>query len=285
MPAPMTLSSQPTLEYQSDVHDDALDSPIPAVKPSKKGIATHPKWHFTNDQLTQLLPELRSARDKAMVIVGAYVGFRISELLSWRLSDVLDADNSIKDVVVVESKRLKGGRHVPKPPTQPEGHPDLCCCADCKRLRGELAPKTRRPPDDRAVFLSAGAKRALQPVIDLLAKTRTGLTDRSRFVFESRKHGKDGSSSKGISRQQAWYVIKTASRRAGLAHLERIGTHSLRKSAARRFLEASGNDMSKTAAFLGHRNPATTSAYILHDGFELFQSMQVMSDTMFANVA
>jgi integrase len=187
-------------------------------------------------------------------------------------------------VVVVESRRLKGGRHVPKTPTRPEGHPELCCCADCKRFRGELPPKTRRAPDDRAVFLSAGAKRALQPVIDALAKTRTGLTDRTRYVFESRKHTRTGES-KGISRQQTWLIIKTAAKRAGLAHIERVGTHSLRKSAARRFLEASGNDMAKTAAFLGHRNPATTSAYILHDGFELFQAMQLMGDAMFANVA
>jgi integrase len=261
------------------------DSPTPALKrPSRKGVPTCPKWNFTNEQLTQLLPELRNVRDKAMVMVGAYVGFRISELLSWTLDDVLEVDGSIKDVVTVDSIRLKGGRHVPKPPGRPEGHPDLCCCPDCKRFRGELAPKTRRPPDDRAVFLSAGAKRALQPVIDALAKTRTGLTDRSRFVFESRKHDTQGNS-RPVSRQQAWFVIKTAARRAGLAHLERIGTHSLRKSAARRFLEASGNDMSKTAAFLGHRNPATTSAYILHDGFELFQAMQRMGDAMFANVA
>jgi integrase len=103
-------------------------------------------------------------------------------------------------------------------------------------------------------------------------------------VFEPRKHTKDGGS-KGISRQQAWFMIKMAARRADVAHLERIRTHALRKSAARRFLEASGNDMSKTAAFLGHRNPAMTSAYILHDGVELFQSMQVMGDRMFAAVA
>jgi integrase len=103
--------------------DEATDSPIPAVKPSKKGIATHPKWHLTNEQLTQLLPELHSARDKAMVLVGAYVGYRISELLSWTLADVLDADGCIRDVVTVESKRLKGGRHIPKAPARPEGHP------------------------------------------------------------------------------------------------------------------------------------------------------------------
>jgi integrase len=260
-----------------------LEAPKPK-RPSRKGIPTGAKWHFTNEQLTQLLPELRNPRDKAMLLVGAYVGFRISELLSWTLADVLEPDNSIKDVVVVESRRLKGGRHVPKPPTRPDGHPDLCHCPDCKRFRGELPPKTRRPPDDRAVFLSAGAKRALQPVIDALAKTRTGLTDRRRYVFESRKRTTTGES-KPISRQQAWLLIKTAATRAGLAHIERVGTHSLRKSAARRFLEASGNDMAKTAAFLGHRNPATTSAYILHDGFELFQAMQRMGDAMFANVA
>jgi integrase len=262
-----------------------LEAPTPKPKPpSRKGLPTGAKWHFTNEQLTQLLPELRNPRDKAMVLVGAYVGFRISELLSWTLADVLEADNSIKDVVVVDSKRLKGGRHVPKLPTRPDGHPDRCHCPECKRFRGELPTKTRRPPDDRAVFLSAGAKRALQPVIDALAKTRTGLTDRTRYVFESRKHTTDGGS-KPISRQQAWLIIKTAATRAGLAHIERVGTHSLRKSAARRFLEASGNDMAKTAAFLGHRNPATTSAYILHDGFELFQAMQLMGDAMFANVA
>jgi integrase len=259
----------------------------PASKPkrlSRKGIPTGAKWHFTDEQLNMLLPELRSKRDKAMVLVGSYVGFRISELLSWTLADVLEADGTIKDIVTVESKRLKGGRHVPKPPTRPEGHPDGCCCPDCKQFRGELPPKTRRAPDDRSVFLSPGAKRALQPVIEALAKTRTGLTDRSRYVFESRKRDAQGNS-RPVSRQQAWYVIKAAAKRAGLAHTERIGTHSLRKSAARRFLEASGNDMSKTAAFLGHRNPATTSAYILHDGFELFQAMQRMGDAMFANVA
>jgi integrase len=253
-------------------------------RPSRKGIPTGAKWHFTNEQLTQLLPELRNRRDKAMLLVGAYVGFRISELLSWKLSDVLEEDDSLKDIIVIESKRLKGGRHVAKPHVKPEGHPDHCYCPDCKRFRGELPTKTRRAPDDRAVFLSAGAKRALQPVIDALAKTRTGLTDRSRFVFESRKHTKDGGS-KPISRQQAWFILKMAAKRSGLAHLERVGTHSLRKSAARRFLEASGKDMAKTAAFLGHRNPATTSAYILHDGFELFQAMQLMGDSMFANVA
>lgn len=284
---PMQIEAQRTLEYTplDESRDSLPRTPTPHRKPrlSRKGVKVGAKWHFTNAQLTLLLRELNNVRDRAMVLVGSYVGFRISELLSWTLDDILDPDNSIKDVVVVESKRLKGGRHVPKPPARPDGHPDGCCCKECQRFRHELPPKSRRPPDDRAVFLSAGAKRALQPVIDQLAKTRTGLTDRSRYVFESRKrrHGQ----SSHISRQQAWFVIKQASKRAGLAHLERIGTHSLRKSAARRFLEASGNDMSKTAAFLGHRNPATTSAYILHDGFELFESMQKMGDDMFDSVA
>jgi integrase len=72
-----------------------LEAPTPQPKPpSRKGIPTGAKWHFTNEQLTQLLPELRNPRDKAMVLVGAYVGFRISELLSWTLADVLEPDNS-----------------------------------------------------------------------------------------------------------------------------------------------------------------------------------------------
>jgi hypothetical protein len=59
-----------------------LESPASKVKrPSRKGIPTGAKWQFTNEQRTQLLPELRNPRDKAMLLVGAYVGFRISELL------------------------------------------------------------------------------------------------------------------------------------------------------------------------------------------------------------
>jgi integrase len=173
-----------------------------------------------------LFPELRTRCDKAMVLVGAYVGFRISALLSWTLADVLETDGRIRDIVVVESKWLKGGHHVPKAPTRPEGHPDLCCCPDGKRFRGELSPKTRRAPDDRAVFLSAGAKRALQSVIDALAKTRTGMSDRSRSVFERRKRDAYGNL-RPVSRQQAWFLIKTAAKWAGLAHLERVGPHSL----------------------------------------------------------
>jgi integrase len=146
---------QRTLDLQS------MSKPHQKRRLGRKGIPTGAKWHFTNKHLTQLLSELRTIRDKAMVMVGAYVGFRISELLSWTLADVLDADGNIKHV---------------------------------------------------------------------------------------------------------------------------IGTHSLRKSAARRFLEASGNDMSKTAAFLGHCTPATPSASSLHDGFELFQAMQGMEDTRCANV-
>jgi hypothetical protein len=153
------VAPQRTIDLGADTPDDRHDSlprmPAPHKKPhlSRKGIPTGAKWHFTNEQLTQLLPELRLVRDKAMVLAGAYVGFRISELFPWTLADVLELDNSIKEIVIVESKRLKG------------------------------------------------------------------------------------------------------------------------------------KDMAKTAAFLVHRNSATTSAYILHDGFELFQAMQVMGDAMFANVA
>jgi hypothetical protein len=89
-----------------------------------------------------------------MVLVGASVGYRISELLSWTLADVLDADGCMRDVVTVESKRLQGGRHIPKAPARPEGHPDLCCCADGKRFRGEIPPKARRATLVKITFTS-----------------------------------------------------------------------------------------------------------------------------------
>ena len=68
---PMHLEAQRTIDLESDAHDDTQDSPIAPVKrPSKKGIPTGAKWHFTDEQLAQLLPELRHARDKCMVLVG-----------------------------------------------------------------------------------------------------------------------------------------------------------------------------------------------------------------------
>jgi len=50
-----------------------LDLQPSAPKPkrlSRKGIPTGAKWHFTDDQLTKLLLELHSRRDKAMLLVG-----------------------------------------------------------------------------------------------------------------------------------------------------------------------------------------------------------------------
>jgi integrase len=260
-PSILELSAQRTLE---------LATPS---KRSRKGLNGGSKWEFTEDEVQKLLKVLPNLRDQVMVRLGVYLGLRISELLSITVADCTEANGDIKDVLIIPSCRLKGGKE-PKPKvyTRPEGHPDLCYCRECKLARGELQPKPRRKPDDMQKFLSPQAKRLIQRLLDRLAKTRTGLSDRSRYLFESRKRASDGHS-RPVSRQQAWFAIKTAAKRAALPYLARIGTHSLRKSFAMNTLRAT-NDMRKVMAGLGHRAQMVTENYVRNNSRQMYEALQ-----------
>lgn len=66
-----------------------------------------------------------------------------------------------------------------------------------------------------------------------------------------------------MSRAQAWTILKDAARLAGL-DVERVGSHSLRKTFARKMWESPrvGGDMAKMAKLLGHRNYNNTLRYL-----------------------
>ncbi len=64
-----------------------------------------------------------------------------------------------------------------------------------------------------------------------------------------------------ISRQRVNQIVKATARRAGLRS-EMITTHTLRRTAARRFYEASGFDLDETAKVLHHGSPTTTRVYL-----------------------
>lgn len=76
---------------------------------------------------------------------------------------------------------------------------------------------------------------------------------------------------RAMSRAQAWAILKEAARRAGL-DITRIGSHSLRKTFARRMWESPcvAGDMAKMARLLGHRNYSNTLRYLefLDDSLE-----------------
>jgi len=64
-----------------------------------------------------------------------------------------------------------------------------------------------------------------------------------------------------ISRQRVNQIVKATAKRAGL-RAELITTHTLRRTAARRFYEASGYDLDETAKVLHHGSPTTTRVYL-----------------------
>jgi hypothetical protein len=60
--------------------DEVLDTLIPAVNPSKKGVNIGAKWEFTDAEISRLLDVLPHLRDRVMLRLGCYLGYRISEL-------------------------------------------------------------------------------------------------------------------------------------------------------------------------------------------------------------
>ena len=194
-----------------------------------------------------------NSRDKIMVRLGAYLGLRISELLSLQISDVTDVRRRYPRNHHDPECQIEGWERYAAESLRATG--GACAkaaeCRDCKLFRKELFPKPRRKPDDVQKWLSPEAQGLVRALLDRLAPTRGGLEDRSRYLFESRKRDGNGQS-RPISRQMAWWRIKTAARAAQLQYLSRVGTHSLRKSFAMNIL-GQGGSMRDVMIGLGHQ--------------------------------
>jgi len=78
-------------------------------------------------------------------------------------------------------------------------------------------------------------------------------------VFLSRQGGVP----RAIDRSVAFRVMQAAARKADLA--DGIGTHTWRKTAAKRAYEASGHDLIAVSRMLGHRSILTTVDYLSWD--------------------
>lgn len=173
--------------------------------------------------LTQALETRHRHRDRLFLLLAVTTGFRVSELLTLRFSQLLTPKSQVAKEITVARRSMKGG-HGPR----------------------AKAVRSRRVP------LNETARSAVETCLATMPVRPAGGT----FVFLSRN-----GDNRPITRCQAYMVMKTLAREAGL-DASRVGCHSTRKTYARGLYEASGHDLIKTQRLMGHTNPMTTARYL-----------------------
>ena len=173
--------------------------------------------------IDQFLSARGRQRDRLFIILAASTGFRVSELLTLTIGQLLNTKGDVAHEITIARKRLKNGRG-----------------AHAKGIRSRRIP------------LGVRARAAIADFLAALPVHPTGDT----FVFQSRKGVNEP-----IRRCQAHHLLKQVAREAGL-DASRIGCHSARKSFARMVHAAGGNDLVKTQRLLGHGSPLTTAHYL-----------------------
>ncbi len=158
-----------------------------------------------------------------LLIVGAHVGFRITELLTWTLGQILGPDGAIRNEVTVTRALLKGG-----------------------------SGKRKRSVQSRRVVLNERARAAIRDYLASLGH----VPPPNQFLFLSREGG-----NRPLHRAQAHRILKGVAEACGLDPL-RISTHSLRKTFVRAVYDASGHDLVRTQRIVGHRSPLVTARYL-----------------------
>lgn len=172
-------------------------------------------------------------RDKALFAVGVSTGFRISELLSLTMRDVMHRVN-VKDYIKVDRRHTKG------------------------KLRG------------RKQKLHSFAKDALQDWIDERLQDNETIELLDQYCFQSRENDTRTGKPKAFSVGHAIRIIKKAGKRAGIG--DDLSTHSMRKTSAnkvykdavKRFQagETMMEPMRIVQHFLGHKSVEVTMRYL-----------------------
>jgi len=165
-----------------------------------------------------------SLRDQAAITVGMNTGFRATELLSLNVGDVWQ-DGRIRATVTVARRCLKGGRG-----------------------------RRRKAISSRTVPLNDAAVAALQKY--LFSRFGSGPVAPQEPLFPSRFHGLR------LTRWGLNRLVKEVVAQAGVGSSGQFGTHSLRKTFAKKIYAATGNDINLTRAVLGHAQVGTTQRYL-----------------------
>lgn len=158
-----------------------------------------------------------------LLIAGTQVGYRITELLTWTVGQVLGPDGSVVREVTVTRADLKGGKGVRK-----------------------------RSVRSRRVVLNERARAVIR---DYLASLGT-IPPADEYLFRSRT-----GTNRPITRIQAHRILKGLCRECGIDST-RVSTHSLRKTFVRAVYDASGHDLVRTQRIVQHASPLTTARYL-----------------------
>ena len=188
------------------------------------------------EDLHRLLDYWRGRSDfmmPALIVLGCCTGFRISELISLNVEDVLGADGSIKRLVTVARRNMKGH-------------------ADTAGKQGNKKSRT--------VKLSALAVTALD---EWLPRLQTRATYNKRQPLFINRHNRR------LTRFNAYHRMKAAAAACGIQ--TRFATHSMRKTFAKCVYDfklanqAAGAPVDvlfETSKALGHADTKSTAAYL-----------------------
>ena len=182
-----------------------------------------------------------AARDLCLFELGISTGFRIRELLSLRLRDVVQAGRVV-DVLLVRKRSMKGGRKRGK--------------------SGNLLSGVR----SRSVPLVRDVRLLISQQVEALRGR--GYMREIDFVFQDSRFR-----NRAITPNAAWKILHAAARRQGITG--KIGTHSMRKTFALRLYEWLQNNrrpdggaydaLRIVSKALGHESIDTTLRYLAFD--------------------
>jgi len=179
---------------------------------------------FTEDEQVRILPALETVRNQLLYLTGLYTGFRVTELLSLRVSDVLTDAGAPKTAITIARRLLKGGA-------------------------GAYASRVR----SRTVVMHPMLRAAISNFVrNTYGDGHVRMDD---FLFQSRK-----GDNRPINKWTALRIIQRAAAKAGSA--ERVGTHSWRKTFVRAIYDGTGRDLVLTQKAVGHRSVLTTVRYL-----------------------
>lgn len=181
-------------------------------------------------------------RDQAVFILGLNTGFRATELLSLNVGDVWFA-GKLRANVTVARRRLKGGRG-----------------------------RRRKGVTSRTVPLNDAATAALQKY--LFSRFGSGPVVPDEPLFPSRFHGVR------LTRWRLNVLVQEVMSRAGVGGPGQYGTHTLRKTFAKKIYAATDNDINLTRAVLGHVHVSTTQQYLEVDADEVTRAILSVGRTI-----
>jgi Phage integrase family len=259
MPAPMTLTSQRTIDYTRPDESAVL----PPVKSPKR--LSSPRAAFRIEEIpvvAEAMTGTYALRDRLLFRCNTVWGLRAHEQLGMTIGDICYPDGALKDSFVIGSHRLKGGKPKdPTPPTRPGHYHEACHCPKCTLYDGRRQPKPKQPPAARHLLILPEMKPLLQQWLDAI-RDRTGTQYGPGIpLWLSRKRTKAGAF-RAISRQQYWYIVVSACKKVILPDFDwhDFGTHSGRKTIVTQIVEDTG-DITAAQHYIGHASSSMTDKY------------------------